>query len=142
MKMKYSFVLIVLVLFAGACALIEKDDPAQPTCVGSADTSAAGSWQGSINSSLYGSGTLTVNIQQTNECLSGAFTVVYSSAWSSGKISGTIYDGGGYSGTLSDDYGSCPSSATGTVSGSTMTGTFNTGNCTPADNGTFSLTKL
>lgn len=58
------------------------DTPTEPFSV-----NATGTWRGSYNSSVYGSQTMTLNIQQSGAALTGTFS---SSTGSLGQISGSV----------------------------------------------------
>ena len=105
-----------------------------------------GTWTGPIT--IAGAelppGTATVTITQTGSSLSGTWSTVYPTEpplTTSGAFSGTA-NGMALQGTLSpSDPDLCSYTINATVSGTVMTGTFATVNCTGSESGTVMLTR-
>ena len=109
--------------------------------------SIAGTWSGSIiNTTPAGqpNGNVVLTLAQTGSTLSGTWSTTYPTSPSSnnaGTLTGSL-SGSGASFTLSPSNPTlCPYSATATVTGSSMAGTFAAFNCTIAVAGSFSVTK-
>ena len=108
--------------------------------------SFTGTWTGPIT--IAGTelppGTATVTITQTGSSLSGTWSTVYPTEpplTTSGAFSGTA-NGMALQGTLSQsDPDLCSYTINATVSGTVMTGTFATVNCTGSESGTVMLTR-
>ena len=139
MRRLHASVVAGLILFGAAgCG---NDSPTAPT-----PFSFTGTWTGPIT--IAGTelppGTATVTITQTGSSLSGTWSTVYPTEpplTTSGAFSGTA-NGMALQGTLSQsDLDLCSYTINATVSGTVMTGTFATVNCTGSESGTVMLTR-
>jgi hypothetical protein len=103
-------------------------------------SSLTGTWIGTVVSSAFGNITDQLTLTQAGTSITGFFTFTIPGQASSGggPVTGTL-EGSGI--TLTLPSGTCIRTWTGTVSGTTMSGTFTaTGTCGSGDSGTFSLT--
>jgi hypothetical protein len=109
---------------------------------GPSTPSVSGTWSGTITSNqVAGSGPARVTISQTDNNLSGSWSVTGPNGPDSGSLTGSV-DGSAVSMTLSPSVPtSCPYTATATVSGNSMTGTYAAFNCTLPVAGGITLTK-
>jgi hypothetical protein len=106
-------------------------------------STVAGNWSGTISSNVVGNGTLTMTLLQSGTALSGTWSTTYanSSNNNSGSLAGSV-NGAQLGATLTPSVPStCPYNAAGTLSGTTISGTYAAFNCTVAASGTFTITK-
>ena len=145
MRRLHASVVAGLILFGAAgCG---NDSPTTPTApTPPPPFSFTGTWTGPVT--IAGielpPGTATVTITQTGSSLSGTWSTVYPTEpplTTSGAFSGTA-NGMALQGTLSQsDPDLCSYTINATVSGTVMTGTFATVNCTGSESGTVMLTR-
>jgi hypothetical protein len=105
-----------------------------------APTSVTGTWVGPVTSSILGTGQYQLTISQSGSTITGAFAATFPGVTSSatGALTGTV-QGSAFNASL--PFGTCIRIWTGTVSGTTMSGTIAaTGVCGTPDSGTFTLT--
>lgn len=127
--MKLPFVGLLLALGASACA----PNPAAPSSV-------TGTWVGTSVSSTVGTIETQLTLTQSGQSISGFVTNTFpgQSGSGGGTVTGSIQ---GSSITLVLPTGACNRTWTGTLNGTTMSGTYvATGTCGNPDTGTFSLT--
>ena len=108
------------------------------------DDSLAGVWTGGFRDSLgiLGGGNFTFT--QQGSVLGGTWQVLYSAIGAakynnSGSLTGTV-SGNAIAAVMSSQ-GPCPFTLQATRSGNTMTGSYTTTNCSPAESGTVDLEK-
>ena len=147
--MRHLALVSIIVLGLSACGGDNKS-PTSPTPIPPPPPpppfSFTGTWTGPIT--IAGAelppGTATVTITQTGSSLSGTWSTVYPTEpplTTSGAFSGTA-NGMALQGTLSpSDPDLCSYTINATVSGTVMTGTFATVNCTGSESGTVMLTR-
>ena len=122
------------------------------SCGSSAPTSPstqsiAGNWTGAIINTVPAgqpNGNVVFTLAQTGSNLSGTWSTTYASSPSSnnaGTLTGSLSGSGGTFTLSPSNPTLCPYSATSTISGNSMTGTFSAFNCTIAIAGSFSVTK-
>ena len=105
------------------------DSPTSP----SAPVSLTGTWTGTLQSTISGTGTARVTFAQSGSSLAGTWSVAATSVAAAN---------GGLSVTLSpSDPLTCPFQVTATVNGNRITGTYAAFNCTVALSGSISLTR-
>lgn len=132
----FAFVLTLVACGASAaCSGLSK-------LTGPSTASVSGTWSGTITSNqVAGNGAARVTISQTDDKLSGTWNTTGPNSPDSGSLTGFV-DGSAVSMTLSPSVPtSCTSTATVTVSGNSMTGTYAAFNCTVAAAGGIALTK-
>jgi hypothetical protein len=129
--------LLVLAACGASAACGSSSSPTGPST-----HSVNGTWSGSITSNLaVGSGPATVTLSQSGNRLSGTWSVIGPTSPDSGSLTGSV-DGSAVSVTLSPSVPTgCPYTATMTVSGNSMTGTYAAFNCTASIAGGIALTK-
>jgi hypothetical protein len=121
---------LLALLAASACS---GPNPLKPS-------SLTGTWVGPVVSSAFGNATDQLTLTQTGTSISGfySFTIPGQASSGGGALTGTVQ---GSAITLALPTGTCIRTWTGTVSGTTMAGTFvATGTCGNPDSGTFTLT--
>ncbi len=101
--------------------------------------SIEGNASGSLNDSIAGAGTISASVSQNGVALNGTFS---DSFGLTGKLYGVIVGSTVYFQLSPTNPGDCPLWATGTLSGGTLIGNYNTApfNCQVSDSGTFSMT--
>lgn len=104
---------------------------------GTAPPNVAGSATGTLHDSIAGAGTITASITQNGVALTGTFS---DSFGVSGQIYGVIVGSTVYFDLLPSNPANCPFSATGTLSGTNLSGNYTAIFCGVADTGTFSMT--
>jgi hypothetical protein len=105
-----------------------------------APTSVTGTWVGTVSSNLLGTFASQLTLTQSGSSISGFFTstIPGQTTSGSGALTGSVQ---GSNITLQLPTGTCIRAWTGTLSGTTMSGSFvATGTCGNPDSGTFSLT--
>jgi len=126
-------------------------------CAGNSPTSTstspsgqqlAGNYTGTLvsNSSGFaqiGVGTLQATLAQNGGSLNGSWTTTYANAAynNAGSLTGTVSASSVTLTLTSDVTGLCPSSVTAAISGTTLSGTYETVNCSFTDGGQFKITK-
>ena len=137
------FIPLVLLLNA-ACGSGTVTNPSSAT----APMNLAGSWVGSTSSSVAGTGSIDATIAQSGPALSGVWSVRYANPFynNNGSVSGSLLNNTVSLSLSSNITTPCPYSMSGTLgtgmSGTlTITGTFTTVNCTPAQSGAFTLSR-
>jgi len=137
-----TFLLSTLALSACGGGGSSSSTPSTPA------TNVAGNYAGTLTDNLAGSGTATLDITQSGSTLGGTFSDVFSNASlnNAGTIAGTI-NGSTIQITLTGPTGSCPFAFTGTLSGTTISGSYaSTTACTfpgssaTTDGGTITVT--
>ncbi len=110
-------------------------------CGSPTEPSLSGTWRGTAQDNIGGSGTFEVTLAQTGSNISGTWLIAFPSSDNGGSLSGTI-SGSSLSATLSpSNPNSCPFNLTATVSGTVLSGTYASFNCIIAITGSFSATK-
>ena len=135
MLRRSRWLLVVLSLVAVNCGGDSPTAPSAPT--------VTGTWTGTLTStSIPGLvATVSFTLAQSGSSVSGTWSSTGTFGPSGGTISGTI-SGSAVSVTASQsDPTLCPLSVTAVVSGSQMTGTYATFNCTEVITGSLSVTK-
>lgn len=127
-------VAVLLALVAAACG---GDSPTSPS-----STSVAGTWQGTFTSNNFsGNGTAQVTLAQNGGSVSGTWSTNDPTGAASGTVSGSR-NGSSVSITLQPSNPTfCQMSVTASVSGTQMTGTWATVQCTGFASGSISMTK-
>jgi hypothetical protein len=101
----------------------------------------SGTFRGTIQDSLAGTGTLTVTLVQNDSTVTGTFQTSFPEGNGGGSLSGT---GDGDTFTLvltpSQPFG-CPLNVTGTIDGDAIQGTYAAFNCNVVETGSFTLTR-
>jgi hypothetical protein len=103
----------------------------------------SGNYQGDIQDSLAGHGTIVASIAQNGTALSGTFQAIFPAAdlIGSGSLSGSITGSAiALIGTPSDPT-DCPFRLTAAVDGDDISGTYAVFNCTVALSGTIDITR-
>ncbi len=103
----------------------------------SAPPALGGNWSGTLNDDMLGGGTISGTITQNGVTLTGTFT---DSFGLSGQFYGVVIGSTIYFDLIPSMAGACPFTATGTLSGNTLTGTYMAVLCSVMDSGTFSMT--
>ena len=106
--------------------------------------SLAGSYSGSLSDSVAGSGSVGLSIAQSGNSISGQFADTFSnpSYDNGGSISGTV-SGNSFSGSVKSVFvNACGFSIKGSLSGSTLSGTYSATDCTVSATGTFSVSTF
>ncbi|GEM_PF-5693216 len=105
---------------------------------------SVGNYTGTVNDALAGSGTLSFNLTQNLVWLVGSWSDTFANP--ANNNSGTAY--GVVTGpssleilAVSNVAGACPFVATGTFSGTTLSGNYTAIDCSVTDNGTFSVSQ-
>ncbi len=132
--MRVNAIVSVLVLI-GLTAGCSSSSPTAPS-----EISVAGNWSGTLSDSLAGTGRLAFTFAQSAAALSGTWSTTYSNPGynNGGSLSGSV-SGSSVTLTLTPSVPTyCPYNVTGTLSGSTLSGTYAAFNCTVAVSGTFS----
>ena len=132
--------LVVLMLLGAACG---GDSSTSPS-----GQQLAGNYAGTLvsNSSGFaqiGVGTLQATLAQNGGALSGSWTTTYANAAynNAGSLTGSVSASSVTLTLTSDVTGLCPSNVTAAVSGTTLSGTYETVNCSFTDGGQFKITK-
>jgi hypothetical protein len=109
-------------------------------CSAAAPSSVAGTWTGSLVDALAGPATLQFTLSESGSSLTGTWSNKFPAAANpvTGTLTGT-FSGSTITLILAINNSSCQQSVAGTVSGSTMTGTYADSNCGGGDGGTFTL---
>ena len=136
--------LAVLMLLGAACA----GNSPTSTSTSPSGQQLAGNYTGTLvsNSSGFaqiGVGTLQATLAQNGGSLNGSWTTTYANAAynNAGSLTGTA-SGSSVTLTLTSGVtGLCPSKVTAAISGTTLSGTYATFDCSYADGGQFSATK-
>jgi len=105
-----------------------------------APSTVTGTWVGTVTSSILGTEAFQLTLTQSGSDVSGFFTgtIPGQSTSFSGPVTGTL-QGSAFSAVLPT--GTCTRTWTGSLSGTTLSGTFAaTGTCGNLDSGTFSVT--
>jgi hypothetical protein len=105
-----------------------------------APSSVTGTWVGTVASNLLGNESYQFTLTQSGSAITGFYTFTSPGSASSGggSLTGTL-EGSSFAAVL--PFGTCTRTLTGTLSGTTLTGTFAaTGVCGNPDLGTFTLT--
>jgi hypothetical protein len=127
-----------LVVLANACS----GSGGSPTPPSSGTTPAliAGDYSGTISDSIAGSGALGLSVTQSGNKISGQFADTFSDfpQDNTGSIAGTV-TGSSFTGSMKSILGMCRLSLEGSVSGTTLSGTFSASSCSYAETGTFSV---
>ena len=113
-------------------------------CGSPTEPSLSGTWRGTAQDNIGGSGTFEVTLAQTSSNISGTWLIAFPSnpaLDNGGSLSGTI-SGSSLSATLSpSNPNGCPFNLTATVSGTVLSGTYASFNCVIAITGSFNATK-
>ena len=126
-----------LILGLAMVAACDVDSPTSPS------GSLAGTWTGTVIDSLVGTGTIRITISQSGSTISGTWASTFPDPADNngGTASGTL-SGSSLSATLTpSNPSSCPFNVTATVSGNRMTGTYAVFTCTIAVTGSLELTR-
>lgn len=128
-----SLVSAIAVITLSACGG-GSSSPAAPV------TSIAGNYTGTVHDNLAGAGAATLNLTQSGSTLGGTFADSFSSSSenNSGSVAGTISGASVQLTLTSGQAGDCPYFFTGTIAGTTISGTYTTQSCSVANGGTLS----
>ncbi len=102
----------------------------------SAPPNMAGSWSGMLNDNILGSGTISATVNQNGVSLTGLFTDSFGRL---GQVFGVIIGSTVYFDLVPSMAEACTFSATGSLNGNTLSGTYNTVSCSVTDSGTFNF---
>ena len=103
----------------------------------------AGTYRGTVQDSVAGTGTIVTTIAQNDESLTGTFQTTFSNPANnnSGSVSGRINGSSVSLVVTPSNPTSCPFNVTANVNGATIQGTYAAFNCSRAVSGTLSLTR-
>ncbi len=103
----------------------------------------SGTYQGHIQDSFAGPGTITATLAQNGTAVSGTFQAIFpvTALIGSGSLSGTLIGSALALTATPSDPTDCPFHLTATVDGEDITGTYAVFNCTVAISGTIDVTR-
>jgi hypothetical protein len=104
-----------------------------------------GNYGGSFSDAIAGNGTLSINLTQNTVYLAGTWSYTFTNPTynTAGKLYGVVTSGSTLEFYLAPNVlTACPYVATGTLSGSTISGSYVGVNCTFSDSGTYTVTLL
>jgi hypothetical protein len=112
-------------------------------CGGDDGPNLGGTFEGTIQDSVAGTGTLRVTLAQTAADLSGTFQSSFANPADNdaGAVSGTVSGDRVVLTAVPSDLPICPFRVTGTVQGTRITGPYAAFNCTSALSGSIDVTK-
>ena len=110
---------------------------------GGDDVNVSGTFRGTIQDSVAGTGTATVTLAQDGSDLTGTFQTTFANPSNngSGSVRGSVNGNTITLQTAPSVPTACPFNVTATVQGGQVTGTYAAFNCTVAASGTLTLTK-
>jgi hypothetical protein len=101
----------------------------------------SGNYQGTIQDSLVGTGTITATLVQNDSTVTGTFQTSFPAGTSGGSLSGTR-NGDAFTFILTPSQPlACPLNVAVTVDGDEIQGTYAAFNCPVAETGSFTLTR-
>jgi hypothetical protein len=104
-------------------------------------SSLTGTYVGTTQDSVGGTGSLRLTVAQSGNSLSGTWAVTYPGGSNGGTLDGST-TGSSITATLTPGVPTaCPTALTGTSGGNRITGTYAVFNCTAVDTGSFDVTK-
>ena len=133
---------LAAILFVTGCG---SDESLRCRDISIPDTAGLWSGIGTVMDSRFGTGSITLDIAQTNQCVEGDYTMSFTGVISfsdSGRLEGTI-DGQGNLAISLISFSTlvCPLSALATVNGFLMEGSYNSGTCAPFRMADFTATR-
>ena len=126
-------VMVLIGIMLAGCGGDDSDD----------DANVAGTFRGTIQDSVAGTGTLTITLAQNGSDLTGTYQATFANPSNNGggTVRGEV-DGNAVTLTTSPSVPTaCPFNATATVNGGQISGTYAAFNCTVAASGTVNLTR-
>lgn len=111
------------------------------TSGGSASYNHSGSWAGTIQDSVAGTGNVTVSMTQSGSDLAGTWQAVFASGTNGGTAIGVVNGSQVVLELYPSSASACPFNVVATRSGDTLSGNYSAFNCTGTITGTLSITK-
>jgi hypothetical protein len=101
----------------------------------------SGTYRGTMQDSLVGTGTITATLAQTDSTVTGTFQTSFPEGNGGGNVSGTRRDDALTLTVTPPQPPACPLTVTATIDGDKIQGTYATGDCPVVETGTVTLTR-
>lgn len=111
------------------------------TSGGSVSYNYGGSWAGTIQDSVAGTGSVTMSMTQSGTDLAGTWQAVFAAGTNGGTAVGVVNGSQVVLELYPSDVSACPYNVVATRNGDTLSGNYSAFNCTATVTGTLSVTK-
>lgn len=125
-------ILVTLALLLAACG---------SNTSGSASFDHSGTWTGTIEDSVAGTGSATVTLTQSGSDLAGTWQAIFSEGSNGGSAVGVVNGSEVVLELYPSETSACPYNVVATRSGSTLSGNYSAFNCTASVTGTLTISK-